>query len=98
MTHSNRIIACLTAICTLCLSVEAQGQIFFDTLRTEDLQEVPVTAERTAGARAVSAQKVADTRLMSATGSLQVSDVLKYFSGATVKDYGGVGGLKTVSV
>lgn len=98
MTHSNRIIACLTAICTLCPSIEAQGQIFFDTIRTQDLQEVPVTAERTAGARSVSAQKVADTRLMSATGSLQVSDVLKYFSGATVKDYGGVGGLKTVSV
>ena len=35
---------------------------------------------------------------MQATGSLQVSDVIKYFSGATVKDYGGVGGLKTVSV
>ncbi len=98
MTHSNRIIACLTVICTLCPSIEAQGQIFFDTIRTQDLQEVPVTAERTAGARSVSAQKVADTRLMSATGSLQVSDVLKYFSGATVKDYGGVGGLKTVSV
>lgn len=98
MTHSNRIIACLTVICTLCPCIEAQGQIFFDTIRTEDLQEVPVTAERTAGARSVSAQKVADTRLMSATGSLQVSDVLKYFSGATVKDYGGVGGLKTVSV
>ena len=98
MTRSNTFIACLTAICTLCLPVEAQGQIFFDTIRTENLQEVPVTAERTAGARAVSAQKIADTRLMSATGSLQVSDVLKYFSGATVKDYGGVGGLKTVSV
>ena len=88
----------MTAICTLCLPVEAQGQIFFDTIRTENLQEVPVTADRTAGARAVSAQKTADSRLMQATGSLQVSDVLKYFSGATVKDYGGVGGLKTVSV
>ena len=41
---------------------------------------------------------MADTRLMQATGSLQISDVIKYFSGATVKDYGGVGGLKTVSV
>jgi vitamin B12 transporter len=28
----------------------------------------------------------------------QVSDVLKFFSGVTVKDYGGVGGLKSVSV
>lgn len=91
-------IACLTVICTLCLPVETQGQILSDTTRTETIQEVSVTGKSTAGAHAVSAQKIADTRLMSATGSLQISDVLKYFSGATVKDYGGVGGLKTVSV
>ena len=98
MTHSNRHIACLIAICTLYLPVEVQGQILTDTTRTETIQEVSVIGERTAGARAVSAQKMADTRLMQATGSLQISDVIKYFSGATVKDYGGVGGLKTVSV
>ena len=96
MTHSNRHIACLIAICTLYLPVEIQGQILTDTTRTETIQEVSVIGERTAGARAVSAQKMADTRLMQATGSLQISDVIKYFSGATVKDYGGVGGLKTV--
>ena len=98
MTHSNRHIACLIAICALYLPKEVQGQILIDTTRTETIQEVSVIGERTAGARAVSTQKIADTRLMSATGSLQISDVLKYFSGATVKDYGGVGGLKTVSV
>jgi vitamin B12 transporter len=30
--------------------------------------------------------------------ALQVSDAVKHFSGVTVKDYGGIGGLKTVSV
>ena len=30
--------------------------------------------------------------------ALQLSDAVKRFSGVTVKDYGGVGGLKTVSV
>lgn len=30
--------------------------------------------------------------------SLQVSDAVKHFSGVTVKDFGGIGGLKTVSV
>jgi len=30
--------------------------------------------------------------------SLQISDIVKLFSGASVKDYGGIGGLKTVSV
>ena len=98
MNSGKKIVTCLIAICTLCLSVEAQGQIFFDTIRTENLQEVPVTAERTDGARSISSQKSAGSQLLQATGSLQVSDVLKYFSGATVKDYGGLGGLKTVSV
>ena len=91
-------IACLTVICTLCLPVEAQGQIFSDTILTEAIQEVTVTSDRTANPNSITTSKKADARLMQATGSLQVSDVLKYFSGATVKDYGGVGGLKTVSV
>ena len=91
-------IACLTVICTLCLPVEAQGQIFSDTTRTEAIQEVTVTSDRTANPNSVTTSKKADARLMQATGSMQVSDVIKYFSGATVKDYGGIGGLKTVSV
>lgn len=32
------------------------------------------------------------------TNSLMVSDAVKFFSGATVKDYGGMGGMKTLSV
>lgn len=32
------------------------------------------------------------------TNSLTVSDALKHFAGVTVKDYGGIGGLKTVSI
>ena len=88
----------MTVICTLCLPVEAQGQIFSDTTRTEAIQEVTVTSDRTVNPNSVTTSKKADARLMQATGTLQVSDVIKYFSGATVKDYGGIGGLKTVSV
>ena len=89
---------CLIIVCTLCLSFEAQGQILSDTMRTKDIQEVTVTGDRTTNPRSVSPAKKADAVLMQATGTLQVSDIIKYFSGATVKDYGGVGGLKTVSV
>ena len=88
----------LIAICTLCFHPEAQGQVLSDTIRTKDIQEVTVTSDRTTNPTSVSTAKKADARLMQATSTLQVSDVLKYFSGATVKDYGGVGGLKTVSV
>ena len=89
---------CLIAICTLCFHPEAQGQVLSDTMRTKDIPQVNVTSDRTVNPHAVSTSKKADADLIQATGTLQVSDVLKYFSGATVKDYGGVGGLKTVSV
>lgn len=35
---------------------------------------------------------------LSQLNSLSVADAVKYFSGVVVKDYGGIGGLKTVSV
>ena len=89
---------CLITICTLCFHPEAQGQVLSDTMRTKDIPQVTVTGDRTSNPNSVTTSKMADARLMQATGSLQVSDVIKYFSGATVKDYGGVGGLKTVSV
>lgn len=89
---------CLIAICTLCFHLETQGQVLSDTMRTKDIPQVTVTSDRTNNPGAVSASKRADARLMQATGTLQISDAIKYMSGATVKDYGGVGGLKTVSV
>ena len=89
---------CLIAICTLCFHPETQGQVLSDTMRTKDIPQVTVTGDRTVNPNSVTTSKKADAQLMQATGTLQVSDVLKYFSGATVKDYGGVGGLKTVSV
>jgi len=98
MAFDLRIITCLTVTCTLCFRLDAQGQVLSDTIRSEAIREITVTGDRTSNPNSVSAVKRADARLMQATGTLQVSDVLKYFSGATVKDYGGVGGLKTVSV
>ncbi len=89
---------CLIIICALCLSLEAQGQIFTDSTQTKTIPQVTVTGDRTQNARSVATSKQADATLMQAAGSLQISDVIKYFSGATVKDYGGIGGLKTVSV
>lgn len=89
---------CLIIICTLCLSFGAQGQVLSDAIRTRDIDEVTVSSDRTASQHSVSTAKKADATMIQATGALQVSDVLKYLGGATVKDYGGVGGLKTVSV
>ena len=98
MFSDKKDITCLIAACALCLPVKVQGQVLYDTLRSESLQEVPVDASRTSQTSSVSTQKEADKSLMQAASALQISDALKYFSGATVKDYGGIGGLKTVSV
>jgi outer membrane receptor protein involved in Fe transport len=39
-----------------------------------------------------------DTANLAGMNVLQLSDVVKHFAGVTVKDYGGIGGLKTVSI
>jgi len=39
-----------------------------------------------------------DQETLSRLNSLSVADAVKYFSGVVVKDYGGIGGLKTISV
>lgn len=89
---------CPALFAILCIHVNAQELSLPDSIRTEDLREVRISADRTYGADALSTEQVSDAGLMNATGALQVSDAVKYFSGITVKDYGGIGGLKTVSV
>ena len=42
--------------------------------------------------------QILNTTNPSKTNSLSVADALKYFAGVSVKDFGGAGGLKTVSV
>lgn len=66
---------------------------------TTQLKEVVVTASRTkARTRATAPMQELSKDNLSRLNALQVSDAVKHFSGVTVKDYGGIGGLKTVSV
>lgn len=98
MSSARKVLTGLTAALFLCCPLKAQERSAADTLRAEDIQEVRISADRTYAGTSVSTEKNADARLLGASGALQISDVMKYFSGATVKDYGGIGGLKTVSV
>ena len=69
-----------------------------DTLR-QQLEEFSVTAEK--GSRTVQSLtplQIVSREELKQMPVIQVSDVLKHFSGITVRDYGGVGGMKTVSV
>lgn len=66
---------------------------------TTQLDEVVVVSTRTkARTRATAPLQEIDQQSLAKLNVLQVSDAVKHFSGVNVKDYGGIGGLKTVSV
>lgn len=79
------------------LNIPVRAQSVVDTLHTID--EVTVKARRTplSVASAQPVQSMGRERL-EALGIQSVADAAKRFAGATVRDYGGIGGLKTVSV
>jgi outer membrane cobalamin receptor len=63
------------------------------------LDDVTVTARRAPrSAAATSPLQVFNQADIARMGALEISDVVRHFSGVSVKDYGGIGGLKTVSV
>lgn len=63
---------------------------------TRNLEEVVVTAYKP-GSDVIPAQTLTGDELKG-LNSNSVADVLRYFSGVQVKDYGGVGGIKTVNI
>jgi outer membrane cobalamin receptor len=70
-----------------------------DTTRTYSVPEVVVSERyRTREIRAAAPLQTLDRKALKNLGALQVSDAVKYFAGVTVKDYGGIGGLKTVAL
>ena len=67
----------------------------FSSLDTAFLDEVQVTAQ--SYKEVIPAQTLAGKEL-EALRSHSVADALRYFSGVQLKDYGGVGGIKTVNI
>lgn len=67
----------------------------FRTDSTLQLQEVQVVAN---SFKAVIPNKNLSGAELESLNSLTVADALRYFSGVQIKDYGGMGGLKTVNV
>ncbi|HBK30827.1 MAG TPA: TonB-dependent receptor, partial [Porphyromonadaceae bacterium] len=64
-----------------------------DTLH--NLPEVVVTAK--SYKEVIPAQKLTGEELK-ALNSFSVADAIRFFSGIQIKDYGGIGGLKTVNI
>lgn len=64
---------------------------------TTTLGEVTVTASRDPYGSVIPAQKL-DGEQLERLNSHNVADAIRYFSGVQIKDYGGVGGVKTVDM
>ena len=87
--HIKRLLLVLLAAAPLTLQAQ-------DTVRS--LDEVEVSSQRApATMRTAAPTQVMDIEKIEAQGALQLSDAIKQMAGVTLKDYGGIGGLKTVS-
>jgi len=70
-----------------------------DTIKAHTIQEVTVTEKYISSeVRSTAPLQILNSKSIEGLNVMQVSDAVKYFSGVTVKDYGGIGGLKTISV
>ncbi len=90
--------------CGLCLLGLGSGLVRIsaqtvDTTRVHELQQVDVSAvRRPSVVRSTAPLQVVSGGEMERLGYQSLADAVRRFSGVTVKDYGGIGGLKTVSV
>lgn len=70
-----------------------------DSTKVYSIREVTVTEKyQNTEVRSAAPLQILSSKEIKKLNALQVSDAVKYFPGVTVKDYGGIGGLKTVSV
>lgn len=74
------------------------AQELADTTKVYPLKEVEVNAVVPSSFKAHAPLQILPSGVLSKMGTLQVADAVKFFSGVQVKDYGGIGGLKTISV
>ncbi len=84
-------------LCGACLLTA--GAAFSQIRDTTTLQEVRVDARRiTTGINPSASMQVLSGPQLQRLNSLSVADAMRYFSGVQLKDYGGIGGLKTINV
>lgn len=70
-----------------------------DSLNVKELQGVTVSEKMVKRElRSATPLQTMGAKELEILNPVQLSDAVKFFSGAVVKDYGGIGGLKTVSV
>ena len=67
-----------------------------DSLRHYSIDEVTVYGQNQPS-RIIPAQELSGKELQR-LNALSVADAVRYFSGVQIKDYGGIGGLKTINI
>ncbi len=75
--------------------VQAQ-RLVADTDTISRLSEVVITAERKR--ESIIPPQVIEKANLEKLNSLSIADAMRYFSGVQIKDYGGVGGIKTINI
>lgn len=98
--HILRAVRLVIASLTVCLlPLSGWAQEGGDSAKVRRLQEIRVeTSQPVRIAADPSVVQTLTARQMANLPTLQLSDALKYMSGVVVRDYGGTGGMKTVSV
>lgn len=72
----------------------ASAQLSLDSIQA--LDEVTITSKQPS--RTMATSQTLQGEELQALSNTSVADALKYFAGVQIKDYGGLGGLKTVNV
>lgn len=86
----------LIFISFLCFPFSVFSQEIMDTVRSHKIPEI-VTIGKIEKNTIIPYQKLEGKELEN-LNSVSVADALRYFSGVQLKDYGGVGGMKTVNI
>ena len=79
----------------VCCCVDLYAQTV-DSTKTYHIEEVSVSAQRIRK-EVIPVQMLAGEELQKLSVH-SVADAIRYFSGIQIKDYGGIGGLKTVNI
>jgi len=75
---------------------QAVAQDEADTVKVVSLQEISIVGTRQYK-EVIPSQRLSGEKL-EALSSFSVADAIRYFTGVQIKDYGGIGGLKTVDI
>ena len=94
MRQQVRLVVMLICVYVWAWSIPTYAQSKLDSL--QQLEEVIVTA-RNYQKEVIPVQQLSGKELQR-LNSHNIADALRYFSGIQIKDYGGVGGLKTVNI